>query len=60
MAKINNVDNDKNKAFSEQLKIDPKKARKTQVIEEERLIKEGGPRLKSKVANQGKFGLYAC
>jgi hypothetical protein len=45
MAKINNVDIDKIKAFGEQLKIDPTKARKTQVIEREWLIKEGGPQL---------------
>ncbi len=53
MAKINNVDIDKIKAFDEQLKIDPTKARKTQVIEGEWLIEEGGPQFKSKINFEG-------
>jgi hypothetical protein len=53
MAKINNVDIDKIKAFGEQLKIDPTKARKTQVIETEWLIKEGRPQFKSKINFEG-------
>jgi hypothetical protein len=53
MAKINDVEIDKIKAFGEQLKIDPTKARKTQVIEGEWLIKEGGPQFKSKINFEG-------
>jgi len=53
MAMINNVDIDKIKAFGEQLKIEPTKARKTQVIEGEWLIKEGGPQFKSKINFEG-------
>jgi len=58
MAKIDNVDIDKIKAFGEQLKIDPTKARKTQVIEGEWLIKEGGPQFKSKINFEGGQILY--
>jgi uncharacterized OsmC-like protein len=53
MAKINNIEIDKIKAFGEQLKIDPTKARKTQVIEGEWFFKEGGPQFKSKINFEG-------
>ena len=45
MAKINDVDIDKIKAFGEQLKIDATKTRRTQVVEGEWLIKGGRPQL---------------
>lgn len=49
MTLINNVDIDKVKAFGEQLKIDHSKARKTQVIEGEWLLKEGGAQFQSSI-----------
>lgn len=53
MTRINNVDIDKVKAFGEQLKIDPSKARKTQVIEGEWILKEGGTQFQSLIKFEG-------
>lgn len=52
MARIDNVDLDKVKAFAEQIKSDPQKARKTQVIEGEWLL-EGGVQFRSLISFEG-------
>lgn len=53
MTRINNVDINKVKEFGEQLKNDPLKARKTQVIEGEWLFKEGGSQFRSTIKFEG-------
>ncbi len=53
MTRINNVDINKVKEFGEQLKKDPSKARKTQVIEGEWLVKEGGAQFRSNIKFEG-------
>ena len=53
MTRINNVDIDKVKAFGEQIKIDHLNARKTQVIEGEWLLKEGGAQFQSTLEFEG-------
>ena len=49
MRRINNVDIDKVRQFGEQLKSDPSKARKTQVIEGEWLVTEGEAQFRSTI-----------
>lgn len=53
MARINNVDIEKVKGFGELIKSDPSKARKTQVIEGEWLIKEGPAQFRSTINFEG-------
>lgn len=53
MARINNVDINKVKEFGEQLKADPSKARKTQVIEGEWIVKEGPAQFRSAINFEG-------
>ncbi|MDI6715500.1 MAG: OsmC family protein [Actinomycetota bacterium] len=53
MARINNINIDKIKNFGEQIGSDPSKARKTQVIEGEWLLKEGGVQFQSTVNFEG-------
>ena len=53
MGRINNVEIDKVRQFGEQLKADPSKARKTQVIEGEWLVQEGGAQFKSTINFEG-------
>src|SRR3990172_3276965 len=53
MARINNVDIDKVKEFGGQIESDPSKARRTQVVEGEWLLKEGGPQFQSVVKFEG-------
>jgi len=50
---MNNVNIEKVKAFGEQIKADPSKAKKVQVIEGEWLIKEGGPQFQSNITFEG-------
>lgn len=53
MPRINNIDIEKVKEFSEQLKSDPSKARKTQVIEGEWILKEGPVQFRSTINFEG-------
>ena len=53
MARINNVDMEKVQEFAEQVKNDPSKAKRTQVIEGEWLLGEGGPQFRSVVNFEG-------
>ncbi|MBI5407662.1 MAG: OsmC family protein [Nitrospirae bacterium] len=53
MGRINNVDIDKMRQFGEQIKADPSKARKTQVIEGEWLVQEGGAQFRSTINFEG-------
>ena len=53
MRRINNVDIDKVRQFGEQLKADPSKARKTQIIEGEWLVQEGGAQFRSAINFEG-------
>ena len=53
MARINNVDVDKVKEFGEQIKGDPSKAKRTQVIEGEWLLRDGGSQFQSTVNFEG-------
>jgi uncharacterized OsmC-like protein len=53
MGRINNVDIDKVNQFGEQLKADPSKAKKTQVIEGEWLVTEGGAQFRSTINFEG-------
>ena len=53
MSRINNVDINKINEFAEQLKKDPSKARKTQVIEGEWLVREGGAQFRSNIKFEG-------
>ena len=53
MARINNVDVRKVEEFAEQIKSDSSKARKTQVIEGEWLVKEGKTQFQGNVKFEG-------
>lgn len=53
MSRVNNVNIDKAKEFGEQLKSDPSKARRTQVVEGEWILEEGGAQFKSTVNFEG-------
>lgn len=53
MGRINNVNLDKVKEFGELIKSDPSKARKTQVIEGEWLVKEGPAQFRSTINFEG-------
>lgn len=53
MARINNVDINKVKEFGEQLKGDPSKARKTQVIEGVWIVNEGPAQFRSTITFEG-------
>ena len=53
MARINNVDVKKVEEFAEQIKSDSSKARKTQVIEGEWLVKEGKTQFQGNVKFEG-------
>ena len=53
MKRINNVDIDKVKSFGDQIKSDPSKARKTQIIEGEWLVKEGGAQFQATINFEG-------
>ena len=53
MARINNVDIKKVEEFAEQIKKDSSKARKTQVIEGEWLVKEGKTQFQGNVKFEG-------
>lgn len=53
MSQINNVDIEKVNEFGEMFKRDPSKARKTQVIEGEWLVKEGGAQFRSTINFEG-------
>ena len=53
MARINNVDIEKVKGFAELIKSDPSKARKTQVIEGEWLVKEERAQFRSTINFEG-------
>lgn len=53
MPRANNVDAEKMVGFAGQLKADPSKARKTQVIEGEWLLTDGGPQFKSNIKFEG-------
>src|SRR4030067_3771601 len=53
MARINNVDVNKVVEFGNQIKSDANKARKTQVIEGEWLLNEGGAQFKSTINFEG-------
>jgi uncharacterized OsmC-like protein len=49
VARINNVDVEKIRSFMEQVNADPSRARKTQVIEGEWVLRDGGPQFRSHV-----------
>ena len=53
MNKLNNVDMGKVMEFGGQIRSDSSKARRTQVVEGEWLIKEGGPQFQSAVTFEG-------
>ena len=53
MNKLNNVDMGKVMEFGGQIRNDSSKARRTQVVEGEWLIKEGGPQFQSAVTFEG-------
>ncbi len=53
MARKNNVDLEKVRAFEEGLKADPSKARKTQVIEGEWVLEEGPVQFRAKIPFEG-------
>ena len=53
MGRINNVDLSKVMEFGEQIKNDPDKAKRTQVIEGEWLINEGGAQFRSAIKFEG-------
>lgn len=53
MSRINNVDLNKVMEFGEQIKGDPNKAKRTQVIEGEWLVNEGGAQFKSDIKFEG-------
>ncbi len=53
MSRINNVDLNKVMEFGEQIKSDPNKAKRTQVIEGEWLVNEGGAQFKSTIKFEG-------
>jgi len=53
MGRINNVDIDKVKRFGEELKTDPSKARKTQVIEGEWIVREGPAQFRANINFEG-------
>lgn len=53
MARINNVDVDKVKSSESQLKTDPSKARKTQVMEGEWVLQEGPVQFRSTIKFEG-------
>lgn len=53
MKRVNNVDIEKIKEFEEEIKSNPAKARRTQVIEGEWLIKEGGAQFRSTIKFEG-------
>lgn len=53
MSRFNNVDLDKIEGFAEQIRQDPAKSRKTQVMEGEWLLGDGGAQFRSTVAFEG-------
>jgi len=53
MSRFNNVDLTKMEGFAEQIRQEPSKARKTQVIEGEWLLGDGGPQFRSTVTFEG-------
>jgi uncharacterized OsmC-like protein len=53
MARISNVDVERLRAFEEQIRRETAAARKTQVIEGEWLLKEGGPQFRSVITFEG-------
>jgi uncharacterized OsmC-like protein len=53
MARINNVDVERFQAFEEQIRREPAASRKTQVIEGEWLLGEGGAQFRSVIAFEG-------
>lgn len=53
MARINNIDAEQITGFVEQIKADPSKARKTQVIEGQWVVGDGGPQFRSHVTFEG-------
>jgi len=53
MARVNNVDVEKVQAFESKIKQDPSMARKTQVIEGEWIVAEGGAQFQSTIFFEG-------
>lgn len=53
MARTNNIDADRIAGFVEQIKADPSKARKTQVIEGQWVLGDGGTQFKSQIKFEG-------
>lgn len=53
MARVNNVDIEKVRSFETQLKEDPSKAKKTQVIEGEWILEEGPVQFRSTISFEG-------
>lgn len=53
MPRTNNVDTEKMGSFADQMKADPSKARKTQVIEGQWILGDGGPQFKSNIKFEG-------
>lgn len=53
MKRINNVDTDNIRNFADQIKADPSKARKTQVIEGEWVTEEGSVQFRSHIKFEG-------
>ena len=53
MSKVNNVDEEKIKVFRDNIAKDPSKAKKTQVIEGQWILSDGGPQFKSHIKFEG-------
>jgi uncharacterized OsmC-like protein len=53
MPRVNNVDVDKMNEFAGKIQQDPAAAKRTQVIEGEWLLKDGGPQFRSKIKFEG-------
>jgi hypothetical protein len=58
MPRANNVDTEQIRRISEQIQSDPAKARRTQVIEGEWLLKEGGAQFRSTIKFEGGETLF--
>ena len=58
MKGLNNVDLDRVKAFGEEMKKTPAKARKTQVIEGEWNVKEGWVQFRSAIQFEGRKAIF--
>jgi len=53
MKKLNNVDVEKLEGFAQRMEKDPSQARKTQVIEGEWILEEGGAQFKAEISYEG-------